>query len=237
MVNVESQEAYLLHTRPYTDSRVLVDFFSSQYGRISGVMRRPSGKNKNIAVQPFTPLYVSWRGKNALKTITLVENASRSLPLASKPLYCGFYLNEILQRCLKEDDPHELLYAHYDEALKSLACVDKSDSRAIEVLLRTFELQLLECLGFAIDFGFDTNENPITSDALTMFRYIEQHGFIPIVKEQAESYNDYPGDVLASIKQRDFSNARTLKYVKRLCRQALLPIIGDRPLKARELFV
>ena len=65
--------------------------------------------------------------------------------LKGQVLYCGFYLNELLVRLLQREDPHEQLFGLYGSTLSQL-----SQGKPVEPVLRRFEIELLEQLGFGL---------------------------------------------------------------------------------------
>ena len=81
MSHSDPQAAYVLHSRPYRDTSLIVDFFTLEHGKVSAVVqgaRRPKSKLR-ASVQPFVPIQVSWRGRNDLKTLTQAEPVAAML--------------------------------------------------------------------------------------------------------------------------------------------------------------
>ena len=230
---VDQHPAFLIHSRNYSDSRTLVELLTRDHGRVSAVRRFNRKSLKHYGVQAFTPLIVSWSGKTALKTLVLVEAAAAPITLRSDCLYCGFYLNEVIQRCLPQDDPCEAVYDLYHRTLQAIAS-SGNDRPLLEACLREFELELLEALGFGIDFYSDVSGAEITEGAY--YRFVEGEGFHTVMESNPRAANIFPAAALRAIREHHF-NRETLPYAKRLCRQAMTPLLGSRPLKSRELFV
>ena len=46
----------------------------------------------------------------------------------------------------------------------------------------------------------------------------------------------YPGWALMAIAEADYGDPRTRAFAKRLLREALAPLVGERPLRSREYF-
>jgi DNA repair protein RecO (recombination protein O) len=189
---------YVLHTRPYRDTSLLVDLFSREHGRIGAIargVRGPKSRHRGL-LQPFTPLLVSWFGKSDLVTLNGIEPNGAPHYLTGDRLLSGLYMNELLVRALHQADPHPALFDAYTEAVEKLATVMSAQSgiQSIERILRLFEKQLLQEVGYG-----------------------------------GENLQDVTHETL--ITDQHFLDA------KRLMRTALLPIIGNKPLKSRELFV
>ncbi len=229
---VDQQPAFLIHTRNYSDSRILLELLTRDYGRVSAVRRFSRKSLKQFGVQAFTPLVVSWMGKTSLKTLTMVESNGRAFPLESDCLYCGFYLNELIQRCLPQEDPCDAVYELYQDTLRVLSTANR-DRKMLEKHLRIFELGLLEALGFGIDFYHDVSGAEIRSGC--DYRYVEGEGFYALGQKNMAGLNVFSAEVLVTIREQVYEGD-SLLYAKRLCRQALAPLLGSRPLKSRELF-
>lgn len=221
MQRVEQTAAYVLHSRPYRETSLLVDLFSLEHGRVRAVARgaRRAGSRRRHQLQPFQPLQVSWQGRHELRNLVASEPVAVTPPPQGKALLCALYVNELLQRLLEPHDPMPRLYLYYTYLLSAL-----QQSAEIEGALRTFERQLLEDLGYGIDFA---SVSPGGG-----YRYDPEQGLVRALSAQA----DYAGDILLAIAAGDYQQPDVRSSAKRLMRQALTPLLGDRPLKSRELF-
>lgn len=234
-MRIELQPAYVLHSRPYRDTSLLIDFFTPAYGRIAAVARgvRQRKTRTRSLLNPFTRLLISLQGKTDLKLLTAVESDNHFVSLQGEQLYSGFYLNELLIRLLPEMDAHDILFDHYQMSLYSL-----QEAGALEPVLRNFELAVLEELGYGIDFERDAE----TGDAIAPqvnYQFEMHKGFtcLPVGVTTTTRELIVPGSVIAGMAQRDFSNAATRLFAKQLCRQMLKPLLGSKPLNSRALFV
>ncbi|MBE4124137.1 DNA repair protein RecO, partial [Vibrio parahaemolyticus] len=90
------QRCFVLHRRPYSESSLILDVFSEEYGRITLMAKGARSKRSNLkgALQPFTPLLLKWSGKGAMKTLRQAEPISLGLPLFGINLYSAMYVNE-----------------------------------------------------------------------------------------------------------------------------------------------
>ncbi len=235
-MRVELQAAYVLHTRPYRNTSMLVDFLTPDYGRVSGVARgvRGSGKaakQKRALLQPLTPLLISFSGNSELKSINQFEAERIGLQLSGKKLFSALYLNELLCRLLSQHEDSEVLFMLYQQALQQL-----QDQALIDVVLRRFELGLLQFLGYGLELTVECE----TGEAITAgqdYQFYADQGFrlLPAnSKEKASGYY-FPGSELLSLAAGDFT-PEVRRLAKRLCRMALGVHLGAKPLKSRELF-
>lgn len=224
------QRAFVLHSRPYSETSLLLDFFTEGEGKIR-LLAKGARRNRSPlrgCLQPFTPLLIRWGGKGEIKTLINADPVSLALPLSGTVLYSGLYLNELTARVLEFGTPYSALFFDYLSCLQVLA----GSERTPESALRQFELALLSYLGYGVDFLHCAGSGEPVSDTMT-YRYREEKGFIgSLVIDQFS----FTGKQLKALASRDFPDADTLKAAKRFTRMALKPYLGGKPLKSRELF-
>lgn len=224
------QRGFVLHRREYSESSLLVDFFTENHGRITLLAkgaRRPRSPLKSV-LQPFTPLLLKWTGKGDLKTLTKAEPASLTLPMQTLALYSGFYVNEVLARVLENHTAYPELFQHYLHCMTKLA----SQPNEIEPILRTFEFQTLQALGYGINFTHCAATGLPVEPQMT-YQFRESEGFIASL---LQNNHTFIGKDLLAFSEMDFSEKDTLHSAKRFTRIALKPYLGSAPLKSRELF-
>lgn len=224
------QRAFVLHRYPYSETSLLIDFFVESRGQLTLVAkgaRRKQTSQKGI-LQPFTPLIIQYSGSGQVKTLCHVEAISLALPLARAALYSAFYVNELLQRVLQPEMETSQLFADYLECLQVLACSE----RAFEPALRRFELSLLDNLGYKLDRQNCDSSGLFLDDAKT-YLYKPEQGFFETAQRNEHGFT---GAQLRAFACRNFSDPVTLRAAKRFTRHALLPYVGSKPFKSRELF-
>ncbi len=241
-MQIEEQPAFLIHSRKYTDSRIIIELLTRDFGRVSGVLRQGGKTGRQAKIQAFTPLLVNWKGNGALKTVTHKETLEAPVHLLSGNLFCGLYLNELLLRSLPLEDNCESVYQLYHKTISLISSFDyEKEQSCVEVALRTFEFTLLAELGFGVDFYSDIEQQAIVRGSGLSYRFIEGEGFMLVVFNDGAILGKntpsvlFPADVIVALREACFDE-QSLKYAKHFCRQALRPIIGDKPLNSRALF-
>jgi len=233
-VRVELQPALVLHTRPYRDTSMLVDLLTQDFGRVAVIAKgvRRGKSNRRALLNPFSPLLVSFQGKTGLKLLTAIEPGSGIFRLQGASLYSGFYLNELLIRLLAELDPQERIYRRYCVTLEALAA-----GAELEPLLRQFEFGLLAELGYGLDVGTDASSGaPVVDECWYRLDVEEGLSAVPEGPNSSAERGLYPGLELKAIAAGDFSRSETRGFAKRLTRAMLTPLLGEKPLKSRDLF-
>ena len=244
-MRVQLAEGYVLHSRPYRDTSLIVEYFSREHGRVALVAkgakgRRARGGNAAALLQLFNPLACSWAGRGELKTLTACEAAGPPPGLRGAKLYSGMYLNELLARLLHHEDPHQALFDAYRAALRALA----ADNDA-EAPLRIFEFALLDELGYGFDVAVDGAQGgPV--DPAAWYRYEPDVGMVRdrggIAEPSGSVYGKdehrqprFRGAHLREVAAASGSPAAR-RCAKQLMRCVLSSHLGAKPIKSRELF-
>ncbi|AMO56949.1 hypothetical protein GZ77_01575 [Endozoicomonas montiporae] len=223
--------AWLLHSRPYKERSVIAELLVEDYGRLAMVVRgvRQAKSRTAPLLQPFTRVLLSWRGRGELKTLSSIE-LSRSVRLTGQPLYCGFYVNELIMRAVLPGQPMDGLSELYERVIERL-----HNESSIEPVLRWFELELLELTGYLPDLEHDTKTGQaVQPDA--RYRLVPEQGLIRLNEDMPLKADCFSGAALQAMSARTFTQSQWLPSFKRFTRLALQPLIGEKPLRSRELF-
>lgn len=217
---------YLLHSRPFKDTSVLVNLLVDGQGRVDAVARVGSGKRSLKSIlQPFQPLIFSLTGRSSLKSVINIEAASPAVPLYGEVSYAGFYLNELLVRCMAVDHGGESLFLTYHKTLMAMA------ASFSEAQLRYFELTLLQELGLMPTLEYDIQGDRVEADYY--YRLLPEQGLVSALGPKRTHYH---GEMLNALTNLQLE-PQHLSQAKGLMRQLLAPILGDKPLKSRALFI
>ncbi|WP_100656072.1 DNA repair protein RecO [Alteromonas flava] len=233
-------QGYVLHRLPYRETSLLVDVLTLESGKLRVVAKgvRGSKSDRKSLLQPFQLLECVVSGRNELRNLGRVEALSGRVSLTQQALYCGFYLNELLSRALPIDLPHEEIFSDYQLALQHLAKAG-SDTRSadVEIILRSFELKLLEHLGYLPDLSACAeSHNPIEEGA--SYTFLPEQGFVTATlsgDHQAHSAPLFYGRDIIAMQMQDW-HTTSLRAAKLFVRLALPSVIGSKPLQSRSLF-
>ena len=205
---VNLEPVFVLHSRAYRNSSLILELFSMRHGRIAGIARSARGPRSRYQgkLQLFSPLLVSWSGRSDLKNIGTVELSGLAYQLEGTSLLCGFYLNELLMRLMTHEDPFPKVYECYQNTLNVL---EKNNS--IESQLRYFEKHLLNELGYGIPLTYDITTG-LEINCQKHYRYLPARGFI--LCEPSEDALVFPGYVLNALAKETLKNSDDLRRVK-----------------------
>ena len=217
--------AYILHSRPFAEDKLILQLLLPEQGRLSAVVRKKQGKQR-LALQPFQLLTVQLIGRSELKTVKALEEAQAAPLLSGNVLYSGIYLNELICRLWPDNTASDQLFTLYQHSLQQLAKVQQGEVE-LEPCLRQFEFALLAELGHPIDWQYDANGSALQPNAC--YQWYPEQGFLPA--EQG-----FSGAQLVSIGAQQWQDIATKRCAKQLSRFMLTPLLGNKPLASRALF-
>lgn len=225
------QAAYVLHRWPYQEHSLIIEVFAQHEGRIRLLAKgaKRSKRGQAALLQPFRLLQIDWRGRSELKSLISVDSEDFQAGLSGDYLYCGFYMNELLQRLLPEQASVPELFNDYHKSLLLLR-----DKVAMEPVLRKFEWTLLKHLQLDFDWLTEVEQgDPIATDKTYYFKSAE--GFAEVLNGR-EPTPFYQGQAILKMADFALSDEPLLRQFKWVMRSALAPYLGTKPLRSRELF-
>ena len=226
----EVLHGYLIHHRKYRERSHIVHLFTQEHGRVDGILRQTPPPQ-------YQPICLQASGKSELKNFTKLEIVNQPIFFFGDAFFSGFYLNEILLILCPLEVQMEQSFAQYAHTLTQLQqLAQQADpNQFLKQILRQFEHELLEDLGYALDFSTDANQLEIQASLNYIFQLNE--GFIPTAQASRSTLN---GQQILSMcqyeKGRDFG-LEQLQLLTKLYRQMISSLLGDRPLKSRQLWI
>lgn len=226
MTKVDLASAFLIHRRPYRNNSLLLDFLTLDHGKIRLIGRGVRQAKANI--QMFQHLRISYAGKGELKTLSHWEADDVPRRIKGERLILCMYVNELITRLIHEHDPHPQIFELYQQFVTQMNDLDQSHQYW---LLRIFENKLLSELGYGLDYAADVDGDLIQTNK--NYSYQPQLGF----SQQADGkISGNLLNLLLSERLDGVPNEQQLKVCRNLNRQRLNVLLGNKPLKSRELF-
>jgi len=232
-VRVETQIAYILHKRPYRDSSQIVEVFTRDYGRITLMSRGSRGVKSRSSglLQLFRPLLIGWHGRGEMPFLNAIEMAEIKAPaLTGKSQISAIYVNELLVYLLHKNDIHADIFDQYHACL-----YDLKENSDIELVLRLFEKELLQSLGFGLNLVVDADSGePVQEDA--HYAYHLEHGPVRCEKSRQLKNPVLSGESLLAFERNKIGTDQQRSEIKQLMRYVLAGHLGNKKLRSRELF-
>ena len=156
---ISDEPAYVLHRYDWSESSLILEVFTRQYGRIALVARgakKPSSSFRPILL-PLQPLHLAFGGDAEIRTLKSAEWQGGHVMPTGDALLSGYYLNELLMRLLARDDPHPALFDAYAATVQLIASQGLDAAQmTLQIALRAFELRLLRDIGLLPTLNMET---------------------------------------------------------------------------------
>ncbi|MGN5763007.1 DNA repair protein RecO [Acinetobacter calcoaceticus] len=230
MMRNEVLHGYLIHHRKYREKSHIVHLFTQEYGRVDGILRQ-------IPPPQYQPICLQATGKSELKNFTKLEILNQPVFFHGDAFFAGFYLNEIVLRLCPLEEALPQTFEQYQLTLLQLQQLASHEQASLFLrqILRQFEHVLLQELGYAIDFSVDANQQQILP--LRHYQFQLNDGFLPVAQASRSTLS---GTLIAAMQNyedgQDFSHEQ-LQLLGKLYRQMISSLLGDRPLKSRQLWI
>ena len=230
MMRNEVLHGYLIHHRKYREKSHIVHLFTQEYGRVDGILRQTPPPQ-------YQPIRLQATGKSELKNFTKLEILNQPVFFHGDAFFAGFYLNEIVLRLCPLEEAMPQTFEQYQLTLLQLQQLasHKQASLFLRQILRQFEHVLLVELGYAIDFSTDASQRDIQVNQHYQFQLND--GFLPVSRASRSTLD---GALITSMQSyedgQDFSHEQ-LQLLGKLYRQMISALLGDRPLKSRQLWI
>jgi len=219
-MRIEDEPAFILHTRAWRETSLLIEAFSRHHGRVGLVARGVRGAKSRFArasLQPLQPLLLGWSARGELGTLTSAEQTGSPWRLSGDALFAGMYVNELVLRVSSRNDPHPGAFAAYTECLARLA-----ENDDIAWTLRRFERGLLADLGYALMLTHTADGAPIAPGI--SYAYIGDAG--PVPWREDSGFVRVAGSALLALDRDERPNAADLADLRKLMRSIIRDLVG-----------
>jgi len=221
------EPCFLLHARSFGDTSIIAEVFTESSGKLSIMAKGAKNPRSKFFghLLPFSALRIIVTGKSEMKTLTQIDSNFVSQSIKGPPdLYTYLYVNELMMRLLPKGLPNQELYDLYQNFVE----IARADAIS-EFDLRAFELDLLDVLGYGINFDTEFTENSEFKESIN-YSYLPEKGFQP--SNDAEGFS---AEEIFSIKSRKLLPIDKLK-LKQLLQVAINACLDGRELSSREYF-
>ncbi|MGO1068328.1 DNA repair protein RecO [Lysobacter sp. CA199] len=231
-MRLSAEPAYVLHTRPWRETSLLVEALSEQYGRIGLIARGVQGPKRQVlraALQPFQYIRVDALLRGELARLIAAEAVDAAPRLHGEAALAGFYVNELLLRLVPRGDPFPELFDLYGRTRSELG------GEQLAWTLRRFERDLLEALGSGFDWRVDAEGAPI--DPAARYRLDAEQGPRRLLSDRGHGERSAAatGRALLALADDIAPEASDLPGLRHAMRSVLVHHLGPRGLKSWEM--
>jgi len=229
----DAEPAFVLHTRPWRESSLLVEVLSANHGRIGLLARGVQGAKRHVlraALQPLQLIRLDAVQRGELAQLRSAEALDAAPQLGGEATLAAFYINELVLRLAPRQDPAPELFDAYALVRRRLA-----DASSLAWNLRRFERDLLEALG--VGFAFDVDGDGAPVDPAARYRLDAEHGPRRLLSDRGhgDRSDAATGRALLALAADLPPDGEDLAGLRRALRPVLLHLLGGRPLKSWDL--
>ena len=227
------ESAFILHSRRYQESSLIVQVLTESKGRFAAVARGALRKKSRLSglLQPLSLLAIEVKGRSSLLSLThadVVETFEVHVP---KNLYAVFYMNELLMNLTVEHDECLGIFNLYKNCLKKI--IDSLNSRTLESVLRQFEISLLQEIGLGMNFTEEFLDGKSVEENRT-YIYVPDKGCTS--NRGAVGGVEVSGNTLLWLAGQSDYTAVLAKEAKKLMRHVLAFHLGGKEINSRSFF-
>ncbi len=228
---VQQQPAFILHHRPFRDSSQILDILTRDHGKIALVARGSRGAKSRLrgVLRPFLPLRISWVARSDLGTLTGAEAAGLPADLRGDVMLSAYYVNELLINFLHRHDPQAEIFGLYADTLEALGTHE-----GIASVLRSFEIELLGLLGYALSIEHESGSHQVL-DPAGNYEYRMEQGAVAVSRSSGSMV--FSGALLSAIRAQHFEDPEVLLAAGRLLREVITHHLGGKELKSRKVLL
>ncbi|QNP41000.1 DNA repair protein RecO [Lysobacter solisilvae (ex Woo and Kim 2020)] len=228
-----AEPAFVLHTRPWRESSLLVEVLAAEHGRLGLVARGVHGPKRHLlraALQPLQFIRFDAVQRGELATLSAAEALDAAPRLVGDAMLAGFYLNELTMRLAPRGDPQPELFEAY-----RLARLRLGSAESLAWTLRRFERDLLDALGFGFDWSSDGEGLPV--DAAARYRLDPENGPRRLLADRGhgDRRSAATGRALLALGADVLPVDEDLISLRRPMREVLAFHLGARGLKSWEM--
>lgn len=225
-MRIDQQPAFVLHSRPYRETSLLLECLTREHGRLGVVargVRRERSRMPRAQLEPFQSLALDLLMRGELATLLGAEPRGLPLRLAGNAGLAGLYLNELVVRLTGRQDPHPALFDAYARTLPRLA-----DPDGMGWTLRRFERDLLEAIGYGLQLEHEAGSGEALAPDAT-YRYQVEEGPTACAADAPRALHGRDLLALAGDRRPD---AAGLAALRRMMREVIRFHLGGGELRA-----
>ncbi len=232
-MRLTAEPAFVLHTRPWRETSMLVEVLTAEHGRLGLVARGVHGPKRHLlraALQPLQYIRFDAVQRGELATLSSAEALDAAPRLQGDAMLAGFYLNELTLRLAPRGDPQPELFEAYRNARARLGGSDP-----LAWTLRRYERDLLDAIGFGLEWSVESEGPPV--DPAARYRIDPEAGVRRLLADRGhgDRRSAATGRALQALAADVLPEDADLASLRRPMREVLAFHLGPRGLKSWEM--
>lgn len=224
-MRVDAQLAFVLHTRPWRETSVIVELLTRDHGRVGVVARGLIGSKRHplrAALQPLQLIRLDYLPRGELARLIQAEAVDLAPQLTGDRLMAAFYINELMLKLTPRNDSVQSLFELYARTRLDLA-----GSQSLAWTLRRFERELLDALGVGLPWDMTSDGEQV--EAGERYRLDPEVGPVLETRRRPDSVN---GEALLALAADTKPVPQQLAQLRRALRGVLESHLGAAGLRS-----
>ena len=150
-------EGYLLHKNNYDENSIIIEAFTLNHGKCSGLVYGGASRKQKKIFQTGNKIFIDWKSRGENKsgyfTVELIKPIAPSFFDDKKRSICILSIASILKILLPERQINQKIYGTFENMLHNL-----NNENWIELYIE-WELSLIKNLGYEFDFKSNKEQN------------------------------------------------------------------------------
>ncbi len=222
-MNNTSDNAFIIHSRSYGETSVILDLLTEQNGMISVILKGAKRRKDVSQLQPSREFLINISRANL--PLLIKYELNKSYAIKKDYILLIIYFNELIYRLVPKNQPQKTLYNFYRNYMFYMSTTDDHQDSVII----GFELLILKNIGYAVN-----SEVPI--DLVNQddyFYYDKLRGF----KKTSDYYKGYKisGRDLNLLNKFDINSIQDKRTLRMIMKNIIVDIVNPKTIKSFDI--
>ena len=222
-MNNSSDNAFIIHSRSYGETSVILDLLTEKNGMISVILKGAKRRKDVSQLQPSREFLINI-SKTSLPLLIKYE-LIKSYAVKKDYILLIIYFNELIYRLVPKNQPQKTLYNFYRNYMSYMSTTDDHQ----DSVMLGFELLLLKNIGYAVN-------SEISIDLINQddyFYYDKLRGF----KKISDYYQGYKisGRDLSLLIKFDINSIEDKRTLRMIMKNIIVDIVNPKTIKSFDI--
>lgn len=222
-MNNTLDNAFIIHSRPYGETSVILDLLTEQNGMISVILKGAKRRKDVSQLQPSREFLINI--SKARLPLLIKYELNKSYAIKKDYILLIIYFNELIYRLIPKNQPQKTLYNFYRNYMSYMSTTDDHQDSVII----GFELLILKNIGYAVN-------SEISIDLINKddyFYYDKLRGF----KKISDYYQGYKisGRDLSLLIKFDINSIQDKRTLRMIMKNIIVDIVNPKKIKSFDI--
>ena len=222
-MNNSSDNAFIIHSRSYGETSVILDLLTEQNGMISVILKGAKRRKDVSQLQPSREFLINISKANL--PLLIKYELNKSYAIKKDYILLIIYFNELIYRLVPKNQPQKTLYNFYRNYMSYMSTTDDHQDSVII----GFELLILKNIGYAVNSEIPTDL--VNKD--DYFYYDKLQGF----KKISDYYQGYKISArdLNLLNKFDINSIQDKRTLRMIMKNIIVDIVHPKTIKSFDI--